>query len=157
LFPAAWAPSVAVDPVALLRHATAARRRHHWRDAVLLALTLGTAGTPVVVLAVRSGPVSAATLTVLLAASVTGPAQVRNFLRAGWADTWSRDQERRRRGTTRLAWALAVVACAVLLAWHLRVLGPGVAAAAVGVGLSWVVVVVELLGAQHRARAVLTS
>jgi len=157
LLPAAWAPSVAVDPVALLRHAIAARRRHRWRDAVLLAQTLGTVGTPVVVLAVRSGPVPAATLTALLVVTWAGRAHLGTLLRAGWADAWSRDRERRRRGTTRLAWALAVVACAVLLAWYLRILGPGLAAAAVGVGLSWVVVVVELLGAQHRARAVLTG
>jgi hypothetical protein len=155
LFPAAWAPEVGVDPVALLRHATAARRRQCRRDVLLVLLTLGTVGTPVTVLAVHSGPLPAAVLTAVLVVAWAGRARVGRWLRAGWADAWSGDPLPRKRGTTRLAWALALLACAVLSAWHLRVLVPALVAAVLGVGLSWVVVIIDLGGAQRRAGAAL--
>jgi hypothetical protein len=150
----AWGPSVGVDPVAVVRHAVAARRIRWTRDAILIAillLTLATIGTRLVLshgfrpAATTMGSLAALVLTVRL---LRGP--LRKMVVTAWTDLRKKPQ--------RLAgWVLtSILGLFVLGRVAMGSSGPrtDIAIGLAGVALAWIVLIASYWLSFRRAARV---
>src|SRR5262245_14660331 len=156
--PSAWAPSCAVDTLALLRHSTAAHRGHLCRDALLLTVELGVLGVLASQITVRVGAASAVMATATIVVCWAFRRRLVRFLRDRWAKLRADEQKRRRRKQRRMMIGLVAVASVSLVQAVREQLFWIFVLSVVGAFLlSWVAVVIEMAWVQERAWKITTT
>ncbi|MFI7545282.1 hypothetical protein [Actinoplanes sp. NPDC049599] len=156
--PQAGAPSLTEDPVALLRHAGAARRLRRFRDALCCLIAFSVGGLILVRLTAELGLLRASLVLALTIAGWAGRRQVKRALRAWFTWAWRNGRDRHRKGPLRWLAATALLAAlAAGLVLAQPVLWTCVAVALTGLALGWFVVVGESAWAHRRAAAVLAA
>lgn len=156
--PRAGAPSLTEDPVALLRHATAARRLRGYREWVCCLIALAVGGAVVAQLAGEIGYGAAVAAVGVGIAGWAARQRLRRGLRALVVWAWRRHRDRCRSGPVRGVIVVALVA-AMSLPFLLRqpVLWDCADTALVGLAAGWLVVVAESTLAHHRAAAIVVD
>jgi hypothetical protein len=156
--PQGGAPSLTEDPVALLRHAHAARRRQRCRDALCCLIALSVGGMIVVRLAAPLGLGGALLALFVMILGWAGRRPLKRGLRAWCAWAWRSGRDRHRKQPLR--W-LTAVGVAVVLAVVLILMQPLMwkcfAIVSAGTGLGWLVIVGESFRAHRRAAALLAE
>jgi hypothetical protein len=153
--PVAWAPSPTVDALALLRHATVARRVRRLRDVFLCLLAI----TAVVVPAATAGQVLGGPAALVMASAMIILWYRWLYLQRSRDRVTDPGQESRKprlRRVRRLALALAFVVPTLLIAGREPRLAFCVATIVLIVAFGWAAAVAELMWAQRRAQAILT-
>ncbi|MEJ3749550.1 hypothetical protein WEI85_40610 [Actinomycetes bacterium KLBMP 9797] len=156
--PRGGAPSVTDDPVALLRHATAARRLRCFRDVACCLVAMAVGGAVVGRLAGPLGYAPAVLAVAVLAAGWLGRRQLGLRLRAWYGWAWRSKWDRCRPGPLRwfVGFALAAVFAVVFLLRQ-AVLWDCVGIVLVGLGVGWVVIVGESVLAHRRAAVIVAE
>jgi hypothetical protein len=133
----AWGPEYALDAVAALRHAAAARRARRIRDLVLLAALAATAGALACRLLARHGVATGAVLAAVVAGAWGAVRHYHLTVRgvAGWIH--GRVRRNWRRAGRYLAVAVALGTGAVLLVARERGLRTDLTILGAGIAVSW--------------------
>lgn len=156
--PRAGTPSLTEDPVALLRHATAARRLRCSRDVACCLITLAVGGVVVGRLAASLGYGAAVSVVAGVVAGWLGRRRLSRWLREWCAWAWRSHWDRRRSGPLRWVVGLAISATlAIVLVLRQPVLWNCVGVVLLGLGVGWLVIVGESVLAHRRAAAVVAE